>query len=426
MPATPEISPFAASSLSVSDARARMLAAVRGHAPAETQWQPLMACLGRVLAEDVLAPQDVPPHDNAAMDGYAFSGQALQPGQPTRLRGVGRALAGHPYDGPLAAGDCVRIMTGAVMPVGTDTVVPQELCTCEGEAIVIAPGTLRAGDHRRHRGEDLAQGQPALRAGRRLTPADLGLAASLGLTQLRVVRRLVVALFSSGDELRSPGEPLPVGCLYDSNRFSLGAALSQLGFEVLDLGRVPDDPAALEATLDQALAQADAVVTSGGVSVGDADHTRALLARRGTVDFWSVAMRPGRPFAFGALQPAPGRTRPCWLFALPGNPVAALVSLEVLARDALLALAGAAVTPLPRLQARSAGPVRKRPGRTEFPRVLLQAGEDGVWRAQLTAAQGSGVLSSLAQAQGLAVLPAEQGDVAAGDWIEILPFDGLF
>lgn len=423
---SPSTLPAASLSLSVLQARERMLQAVRGQAPLEAESLPLMAALGRVLAEDVLAPHDVPPHDNAAMDGYAFAGAALRAGQSVRLRVAGRALAGHPHTAPVAAGDCVRIMTGAVMPAGADTVVPQELCTLEGDVVLLPAGVVRPGEHRRQRGEDLAQGRPALQAGCRLGPADLGLAASLGLPHLRVRRRLVVALFSSGDELRSPGERLEVGCLYDSNRFSLGAALTLLGCELLDLGRVPDDPQALDTVLDQALTRADAVVTSGGVSVGDADHTRALLARRGAVEFWSVAMRPGRPFAFGPLHGPDVQARPRWLFALPGNPVAALVSLEVLARDALLVLAGARPDEGGRATVRAGEALPKRAGRAEFPRIRLQRAADGQWEAWLAGAQGSAMLGSLREADGLALLAAEQPAVRAGEPVEIWAFRGLF
>ncbi|MCO5975922.1 molybdopterin molybdotransferase MoeA [Ideonella oryzae] len=412
-----------AESLSVVDAQRRIADAVAGQAPQESEVVDLMAALGRILAEDVLAPQDVPPHDNSAMDGFALAGQALVSGQATRLRVVGRALAGHPFAGVVTPGDCVRIMTGAVMPVGTDTVVPFERCEHQDDVVLIAPGAVQVGDNRRRRGEDLAAGTAALPAGRRLRPADLGLAASLGLTQLRVRRRLVVALFSSGDELRSPGELLAPGCLYDSNRFTLAAALTQLGCEVMDLGRVPDDPQALDVVLRQAIDQADAVLTSGGVSVGDADHTRALLARHGQVDFWSVAMRPGRPFAFGRLE-RPDRA-PCWLFALPGNPVAALVSFQVLARGALLALSGADGEVAPMLAARCAEPIRKRPGRAEFPRVRLSLGSDGHAQAQVWGGQGSAALSAVVGAHGLAVLQPQQGDVGIDDWVDVLPFEGL-
>jgi molybdopterin molybdotransferase len=325
------------------------------------------------------------------------------------LRVVATVYAGAPHTTTLQAGECVRIMTGAVMPAGLDTVVPQELCTADAAQVHIPPATVRPGENRRHRGEDLAVGGPALRAGRVMRPADLGLMASLGLQQVHVVRRLRVALFSTGDELRAAGQALPAGCVYDSNRHSLMAAVQALGMDVIDLGLVPDDPQALHATLQAAVAQADVVLTSGGVSVGEADHTRAVLARLGEVAFWKVAMRPGRPFAFGALRrsanaPSDSHENWSWLFALPGNPVAALVTFYVFVREALLQLAGASPLPIPMLQARCTSAIRKRPGRTEYQRAIVEAAATGGWQVRLTGTQGAGVLRSMSEANALLVL----------------------
>ncbi len=460
--------------LSVDEARAaiaRALAPISG-----IESVPLSQALGRVLAADVISPIDVPAHDNSAMDGYAFAGNALQARGATLLNCVGSVLAGAPSSAAVAAGNCMRITTGAVMPVGTDTVVPQELCRCDGDTVHIEPGVIAAGDNRRHRGEDLCSGQPALWRGRVLRPADLGLLASLGIGHANVMRRLRVALFSTGDELRAVGQALEPGCIYDSNRASLQAAVQRLGMEVVDLGLVADDPAALQATLDLAVAQADVVLTSGGVSVGEADHTRAVLARMGEVAFWKVAMRPGRPFAFGPLR----RTAdlpPTWLFALPGNPVAALVTFYAFAREALMQLAGATPQPLPVLQARCSTAIRKRPGRTEFQRAVVEwvadeSGADGLangrrgggggvgrnggsggggggssggssgggsggdsgggdrrgpgsWQVRLTGSQGAGVLRSMSEANALLVLHHEQGSVEAGDLVDVWLFEGL-
>ena len=406
----------------VHAARAAIASALRPIT--ETQTLPLADTLGRVLAEDVVSPMDVPAHDNSAMDGYALNGADLVEGGATRLRAVaGTVFAGAPFAGVLARGECIRIMTGAVMPAGLDSVVPIELCAVDGATVTLQPGVLRAGDNRRHRGEDLALGGVALPAGRVLRPADLGLLASLGLANVMVFRRLRVALFSTGDELRDPGQPLPPGCIYDSNRASLTGALLRLGVEVIDLGRVADDPAALRATLDRAIAQADVVLTSGGVSMGDADHTRDLLAARGEVAFWKVAMRPGRPMAFGPLYGDDGKI--AWLFALPGNPVAALVAFYVFARDALWQLAGAQVLPIPRLRARSPVAIRKRPGRTEFQRAVVSPAPDGGNEVRITGAQGAGILRSMTEANCLLVLHHGQGAVAAGDEVEVWLFDGL-
>jgi molybdopterin molybdotransferase len=411
--------------LSVDEARAAIAAALQPITASETV--PLSQALGRVLAADLLSPIDVPAHDNSAMDGYAFAGSALQPGEPTTLRAVGTLFAGAPWAGAVGAGECLRIMTGAVMPAGLDTVVPLELCRVQtqpgGDLVLIEPGVIRTGENRRHRGEDLAVGKPALRAGRGLKPADLGLVASLGIEAVTVLRRLRVALFSTGDELRTLGQALEPGCIYDSNRYSLMAALQRLGMEVLDLGLVRDEPAALQATLARAMAEADVVLTSGGVSMGDADHTRAVLAQLGEVAFWKVAMRPGRPFAFGPLKRAAGQP-PCWLFALPGNPVAALVTFYSFAREALLQLAGATPQPLPVLQARSTTALRKRPGRTEFQRGIVERGPEG-WQVRLAGSQGAGILRSMSEANCLVVLGHEQGSVAEGGLVDVWLFDGL-
>jgi molybdopterin molybdotransferase len=414
---------------SVAQARAAIAARLR---PIEGSEQvPLAQALGRVLAADVMATIDVPAHDNSAMDGYAFSGDALQAGTEMHLRATASVMAGAPLATRVAAGECVRIMTGAVMPDGTDTVVPLELCRVsagsDGDHVRIAPGVIKLGENRRRRGEDLTRGQPVLRAGRVLKPADLGLVASLGMSQVNAVRRLRVALFSTGDEITPLGEPLAPGHVHDSNRYSLIGALQRLGMEVVDLGLVRDDPVALQTVVQQAIAQADAVLTSGGVSAGDADYTRDVLGRVGEVAFWKVAMRPGRPFAFGPLYAGdpqhPSKT--AWLFGLPGNPVAALVTFYVFARDALLTLAGATPEPLPVLQARCTAAIRKRPGRTEFQRAIVSRADDGTWQVRVSGSQGAGILRSMSEANALLVLRHEQGSVAAGEPVDVWLFDGL-
>jgi len=412
--------------LPVDAARAAIHAALRPITDTETV--PLAQALGRVLAADVVSPINVPAHDNSAMDGYALLGADLLADRPTRLTPLGATVfAGAPFAGTVARGECLRIMTGAVMPAGLDTVVPIELCTVDGDAVTLKPGVLRTGENRRRRGEDLLQGGVALTAGRRLRPAELGLIASLGMDRVTVFRRLRVALFSTGDELRTPGEPLAPGCIYDSNRHSLLGALQRLDVDVIDLGLVPDDPAALRATVDRAIAEADAVLTSGGVSMGDADYTRDLLAARGEVAFWKVAMRPGRPFAFGPLFGEGGREggKTAWLFALPGNPVAALVTFYAFAQEALLTLAGVRGVATPRLRVRSAAAIRKRPGRTEFQRAIVAPAAGGGWEVRTTGAQGAGILRSMTEANALLVLHHEQGSVAAGEEVEVWMFDGL-
>jgi molybdopterin molybdotransferase len=413
--------------LSVQEARAALLAPLRPVTGVETL--ALAQALGRVLAEDLVSPMDVPPHDNSAMDGYAFDGALLADATgPLRLRVAGTAYAGDPQAGAVPPGHGVRVMTGAVMPPGLDTVVPQELVRVHDEPgacwVELPADAVRRGENRRRAGEDLARGGTSSAGGRVLRPSDLGLAASLGFDALTVRRRLRVALISTGDELREPGQPLPTGCIYDSNRASLTGALQRLGVEVVDFGLVPDEPAALEAAFSRAAAQCDAVVTSGGVSVGEADYTRQLLARLGEVAFWKVAMRPGRPFAFGPLRRAAG-AEPSWLFALPGNPVAALVTFYAFVREALLVLAGAPAAPPMGLRVKSAAAIRKRPGRTEFQRAIVECDAAGEWVARLTGTQGAGILRSLSEANALIVLPHEQGSVAAGDPVQVWLFEGL-
>ncbi len=416
-------SPLAAGESNLSVAQARAAIATALQPIREAHEIPIRDALGRVLAADVISPIDVPAHDNSAMDGFVFAARDLRTGAPTALRAIGTLQAGAAFERAVASGECVRIMTGAVMPAGLDTVVPLELARVEGEVVRIEPGTIEPGENRRRRGEDLARGKPAVHAGRVLKPADLGLIASLGIEHVTAMRRLRVALFSTGNELRTLGQPLDPGCVYDSNRFSLRGALARLGMDVIDLGVVRDDPQALAQTLAAAIEQADAVLTSGGVSAGDADYTRDVLGRLGAVAFWKVAMRPGRPFAFGPLRAHSGRTS--WLFALPGNPVAALVTFYVFAREALLRLAGAQPEPLPVLQAKSAQAIRKRPGRTEFQRGRVERTPDGAWQVKPAGAQGAGILHSMSEANCLLVLNHEQGSVAAGDPVDVWLFDGL-
>ena len=382
--------------------------------------RPIRDALGRVLARDIVSAIDVPAHDNSAMDGYALRGSELRADAPTRLRIVGSGLAGQNFSGDVPAGGCVRITTGAVMPFGLDTVVPQEFTQVEGDQVLLPQGLLRTGDNRRLAGEDLARGEAALAAGRVLRPADLGLLASLGLAEVPVRRRLRVAFFSTGDELRSIGEPLDAGCVYDSNRYTLWGMLQRLGVEAIDLGVVRDDPAALRQAFTQAAACADAVITSGGVSVGEADHTKRIMAELGEVLFWKIAMRPGRPMAIGRIGDAGHQAL---LFGLPGNPVAVMVTFYAFVRDALLRMAGATAQPLPLLRAASVAPIRKKAGRTEYQRGIVSRAADGSWQVAITGSQGSGILRSMSQANGMVLLHHEQGNVAAGELVDVLPFD---
>jgi molybdopterin molybdotransferase len=423
----------------------------------------LFAALGRVLADDVVSPISVPAHDNSAMDGFAFRGADLQATGVTHFKVIGTALAGKAWQGSVRSGECVKIMTGAIMPEGLDTVVPQELCTVLAEAIEIKAGLLQTGDNRRFCGEDLMQGSPALLKGELLSPAAMGLLASLNIDQINVVRKLKVAYFSTGDEVLSLGEPAREGAIYDSNRYTVYGMLTRLGVEVVDMGVVRDDPALLEAAFKSAAAQADAIITSGGVSVGEADFTKAMMHKLGAdvaggaggVAFWKIAMRPGRPMAVGriakpaapsALQTAAAPDLPtksasspmeycgssyennsAVLFGLPGNPVAVMVTMLAFVRPALLRMMGANAAkycsaPL-YLQAHSGEALRKKPGRTEYQRGTVTRMADGSLQVKTTGNQGSGVLSSMVQANGLIVLHHPQGNVAVGDVVDVLMLD---
>ncbi len=393
----------------------------------ESTEQPLFDALGKVLSADVISPMDVPPHDNSAMDGYAFDGSQLQADVPLTLKVVGTALAGKAWVGTAGLGDCVKIMTGAIMPAGLDTVVPQEIVTqLGGETafVVIPPGMLKLGDNRRLRGEDLAQGHPALLKGQTITPARLGLAASLGLPSLPCWRPLRVAYFSTGDEILSLGEPPREGAVYDSNRYTTFGLLKRLGCQVIDMGVVKDDPSLLEAAFQSAAAQADAIITSGGVSVGDADYTKAMMKKLGDVAFWRIAMRPGRPMAVGRIAAAESQKTGAMLFGLPGNPVAVMVTFLAFVRPALLQMMGCTDSPSPLLKAHSQEPMRKKSGRTEYQRGWVSTAADGSLQVRTTGSQGSGVLSSMAEANGLIMLHHDQGNVAVGELLDVMMFDG--
>ncbi|PZO14721.1 MAG: molybdopterin molybdenumtransferase MoeA [Betaproteobacteria bacterium] len=380
--------------------------------------------LDQVLAADLLSPINVPAHDNSAMDGYAFNSSNIQNSDITHLTMIGTAYAGKAFTGTCGNGECVRIMTGAVMPLNCDTVLVQENATVSGDQISFPPGAVKAGDNRRLAGEDLTIGKPALPAGKVLRPADLGLLASLGVAEISVRRKLRVAFFSTGDELRSLGQPLDEGCVYDSNRYTLYGMLTRLRFiELLDMGVVHDSPEALEHAMLQAMEQADVILTSGGVSVGEADYTKQVMEKLGSVNFWKIAMRPGRPMAFGQVHNAANGDS-AYLFGLPGNPVAVMVTFYAFVRDALFKLANANALPIPMVSAKLAQNVRKRPGRTEYQRARLTM-EKGLLLAHLSGAQGSGILRSMSESDGLLVLEHDQGDLKAGDTVLALPFEGL-
>ena len=381
---------------------------------------PLMQALGRIVAEDIISPINVPAHDNSAMDGFAFDGKQLGTA-PLQLRVVGTALAGKAWQGNVKSGECVKIMTGAVMPEGLDTVIAQELTTlkaADGETVVEVPaGILQAGDNRRKAGEDLQRDLPALMAGSTLTPAALGLVASLGIAKVKVYRQLRVAYFSTGDEVLSLGDALREGAVYDSNRYTVFGLLSRMGCAVIDMGVVRDDPVLLEDAFKQAASSADVIITSGGVSVGEADFTKAMMKKLGDVAFWKIAMRPGRPMAVGRLGNS-------ILFGLPGNPVAVMVTFLAFVKPALLHLMGGTPSTTPYLRAKSAVALRKKPGRTEYQRGFVRTLQDGTLQVEAAGNQGSGVLRSMVEANGLIVLHHHQSSVAAGDEVDVMMFEG--
>jgi len=379
----------------------------------EVEGLPVREALGRVLAQEIVPAINVPAHDNSAMDGYAVRFSDLD----SPLEEIGSALAGRKFEGKVGPGECVRIMTGAVMPVGTDTVVIQEVVKKEGGRIVVPPGQKQA-QNVRYAGEDLKVGVPVLAPGKYLRPAEIGLIASLGIGEVRVKRKLRVAFFSTGDELASIGKPLKEGEVYDSNRYTLHGMLSRLGVEIDDLGVVRDDPVQLENAFRKAAGSADAVITTGGVSVGEADFVKQLMAKLGEVLFWKIAMRPGRPMAFGKIQNS-------FLFGLPGNPVAVTVTFYQFVRDALLHLSGRTDDfAIPLLSAISSVTLRKVPGRTEYQRgVLFQ--ENRIWKVRPTGQQGSGVLRSMSEANCFIVLEHERGKVEAGEPVQVQLFEGL-
>jgi molybdopterin molybdotransferase len=384
--------------------------------PAGVEKIPVRESLDRVLAQDIVPRINVPGHDNSAMDGWAVRSADLNSSQEIFLKEKGKALAGKPFNGTVSAGECVRVMTGAVMPAGADTVVVQEVCRADEERIAVPPGQ-KAGQNVRAAGEDLKAGVAVLHPGQRIRAAELGLIASLGIAEVQVRKRLRVAFFSTGDELASIGQPLKAGEVYDSNRYTLHGMLARLGVEVTDMGVVRDDPAALEKAL-LAASKHDAIVTTGGVSVGEADFVKQLMAKLGEVLFWKIAMRPGRPMAFGKIGNA-------YLFGLPGNPVAVMVTFYQFVRDALLFLGGRSDSfEIPLLKVESAQPIRKVPGRTEYQRGILFA-ENNSWKVRTTGQQGSGVLRSMSEANCFIVLEHERGRVAAGELVSVQLFEGL-
>jgi molybdopterin molybdotransferase len=396
--------------ISVRDGQARILAEIA--APTSPEIVPLTRAYGRVLAEDVRAPFDVPPSDNSAVDGYAVSSADIPAEGQQTLTVIADLPAGSTYEGTVPRGRTIRIMTGAPMPGGTDTVYPQEVVTRAGETVRV--GSIAKSANVRFRGEDVRAGAGVLEPGSVLRPQDVGLVASLGQWQVLVHRRPRVALLSTGDEVAEPGEPRQAGQIYDANRFTLRGMIEHAGADVHDLGIVPDLRDALAARLRDASRMADAVVTSGGVSVGDYDLVKDVLAELGGIDFWQVAMQPGRPLAFGRIGQA-------HFFGLPGNPVASTLAFMLFVEPALAKLGGRRKLFRDGFEARTTEPLGKKRGRREYKRGVL-AWRSGGWEVRTTGPQGSGILSSMVVANCLIVLDEDRGDVAAGETVLVEPF----
>jgi molybdopterin molybdotransferase len=379
---------------------------------------PVRAALNRVLAEDVVSPVDVPAHRNSAMDGWAMRGADLKADAETTLAEIGASFAGRPFGGDVGAGQCVRIMTGGVVPRGADTVVMQERARAQGKSVTFAPGQ-KTGQNVREAGEDLRAGSVAIARGRIVRPAELGLIASLGIGEVAVYRPLRVAFFSTGDELKSIGSALGEGEIYDSNRYTLHGMLTRLGCDVLDMGVVRDDPKLLERAFREAAAAADVVITSGGVSVGEADFVKDLLGKLGEVVFWKIAMKPGRPLAYGKIGAA-------HFFGLPGNPVSVMVTFYQFVREALLALMGVDPVPaVPTFTAKCTARLKKAPGRTEFQRGVVARAADGSLAVRPTGEQGSGILKSMSDANCFIILGDDTGNVEPGTLVEVQLLEGI-
>jgi len=400
--------------LSVEDAQARIMALA---APvADCMQLPIRDALGLALAEAIVSPLNVPPDANSAMDGYAVRSADIGANGKTRLQVIGTAWAGRPFDASVHTGECVRIMTGAKLPDGADCVIMQEQVERQEDNIVVDPGHT-AGQNVRYPGEDIAAGSTVLDAGQAIGAAELGLLASLGIAQVSIYRRLRVAFFSTGDELRPVGSKLEAGQIYDSNRYTLHGMLTRTGVELIDMGVIPDDPAAIETAFQDAARQADAVITSGGVSVGEADFVKTTLDKLGQVDFWRIAMKPGKPLAIGKLGKA-------MFFGLPGNPVSVMATFYLFVLPAMYRMMGRSQTTPLRIPAKCRHALKKQPGRMDFQRGLLKY-ENGELLVEAAGMQASHILSGMSRANCFIMLPRESGNLEAGSAVEVLPFHGL-
>ena len=402
-------------SLTVDEALRRIDTAVQPVAGFEKV--AIRSALGRVLVEDIRSNINVPPHTNSAMDGYAVNSADFPESGTRELTVIGTAWAGQPFAGSVTRGQCVRIMTGAMLPDGTDSVVIQERVERDGDVIRFGTGN-KPGQNVRQPGEDLAVGQVVLEAGKKLIPADIGLLASLGVAEVKVRRRLRVAFFSTGDELRSIGEPLEAGQIYDSNRYTLYGMLTRLGVDLIDMGVVRDRREDVQQAFTDAAAIADAIITSGGVSVGEADFVKETLETVGEVNFWKIAMKPGRPLAFGKVGNA-------MFFGLPGNPVSVMVTFYQFVQPALQRMMGQTQAAPIRFRVPCLSRLKKMPGRVEFQRGILETDAQGHMVVRSTGEQGSGILSSMSRANCFIILPMECGNVESGTTVDVQPFEGL-
>ena len=405
---------FTAGLISLEEAQQKMLSQLTP--VTDSLSVPLAEAVGRITAKAVTSPIAVPPFDNSAMDGYAVRLADASSGQPLPV--AGKAFAGAPFNGEWPQGSVIRIMTGAPVPAGCEAVVMQEQTETQGDAIMIT-APVRPGQNIRLIGDDIQPGTVVLEAGARLGAAELPLLASLGIAQVSVLRKLRVAIFSTGDELQPVGEPLAEGQIYDTNRFAVSLMLHKLGCEVIDLGIIKDDPAALRAAFIEADRQADVVITTGGVSVGEADFTKTMLEELGAISFWKLAIKPGKPFAFGRLNSS-------WFCGLPGNPVSAVVTFYQLVQPLLATLTGQQKSALPpRQKVRCASQLKKSPGRLDFQRGILRQNAQGELEVETTGMQGSHVFSAFAQANCFIVLERDRGNVEPGEWVEVEPFNAL-
>ena len=402
-------------SLDCDEAIKRILMAITAVDDAQTV--AIHDAFDRILAAPIVSKINVPGHINSAVDGYAIAADSLPADGTTRLKVIGSSFAGKPYTGKYGSNEAVRIMTGAVVPAGADLVIMQENTEAEDDFVIIDNRT-KPGDNVRAAGEDIKIGDEVLAAGSHVGPAELGLIASLGIAQVRVKRQVRVAFVSTGDELRGVGETLQPGEIYDSNRYTLFGMLKRMNVEIIDLGVVIDERDAVRNALSEAASCADLVITSGGVSVGEADYIKEILQEIGEVKFWKVAMKPGRPLAFGKIGNA-------FFFGLPGNPVSVMVTFYQFVRPALLKLMGGSASDFITVKARAANPLKKRPGRMEFQRGYLTLDEDGELTVSTDRDQGSGILSSMSRANCFIVLPIDSGRVEQGQWVSVQPFHGV-